>query len=265
MHSSKRVLFFGWGAAAASALRTKALKNCIVRVITHLNQPDDCHLGDIARELGFECFLTDVVDPPEVMSFHPDLIVSVSYRQRIPQRVLDLADAINFHPSLLPKHRGCFSGFHVIFDGDAKTGVTCHRMLFDFDKGHILHEVAISVTPDATSASLYKDLLQPTADCFEVVLAGWVSTGVLPKGRPQEGEASYHFRKLPYGGTIQPQWDSDKVERFIRAMHFPPHDGALLVIDGKRHVVDTFQEYQRLVTASPVTSSTDDQMDASDS
>jgi len=242
-------------------LRTASLQKCKVLIISHTNQAKDCNLADIAHACGFEILLTDKVDPHEAMNFQPDLICSASYRMRIPQRVLDLApNAINFHPSLLPKHRGCFSSFHVLFDDDKKTGVTCHRMVLDFDKGEIIDQVEIPVKPDSTCQSLYVDLLQPTADCFERVISYWIETGgELMPGRPQEGTPSYHYRKLPFDGIIQKNWDLDTVGRFIRAMTFPPLEGAVMYTDdGQRHVVECLSDYIRLTNASPITCSTNE-------
>ena len=44
--------------------------------------------------------------PQPRQAFRPDLIVSTLYPRRIHDEVLALAPSINFHPSLLPNHRG---------------------------------------------------------------------------------------------------------------------------------------------------------------
>ena len=38
------------------------------------------------------------------------------------------------------RHRGCFSGFWSIHEGDSETGVTCHRMVEKFDEGRIIYQ-----------------------------------------------------------------------------------------------------------------------------
>eukprot|EP00392_Amoebophrya_sp_AT5.2_P013088 g13199.t1 len=98
-----------------------------------------------------------------------DLIISVSYRKRI--SCLHLApERVNFHPSLLPRHRGCFSGFWVIFDGDAETGVSCHHMLEKFDQGGLVHVERCALDYTETSKSLYEKLIPVTKTCFEKVM-----------------------------------------------------------------------------------------------
>ena len=81
----------------------------------------------------------------------------------------------------------------------------------------------------------------------------------LPIGEPQAGEPSYHSRKLPFQGIIQHDWEEAKVERFIRAMSFPPHEGAVFFPqkndgevagqggneDSLRVVCDTLDDYKK--------------------
>lgn len=245
---SRRILVFGWGAAAAEVLRELSVYSGIsIRCISHESQDASCDLRDVCDKFGFECVITDDADElySDARDYAPDLIVSASYRKRLPRRVLDLAtDCINFHPSLLPKHRGCWSGFWAIFEGDAETGVTCHRMVQEFDAGLLLHQERQGIAPDDTSYSIYKKLLPVTARCARKVFEYYMSADGLPPGEEQQGEGSYHFRQLPFQGVIQPEWSDAQVERFIRAMYFPPFDGAaVLTATGRRLLVDNFDDF----------------------
>merc|ERR1712130_1036740 len=118
---------------------------------THPEQAKDVDLGNVCRDFKFQCSYKD--QPAEVFElareFDPDLILSVSYRKKVGVEVLDLCkNALNFHPSLLPKHRGCMAGFWVIFDGDKETGVTCHRMVAKFDEGNYVHQERVTVSEE---------------------------------------------------------------------------------------------------------------------
>jgi len=255
----KRVLVFGWGAAAEGVLEElaqfagKSLAE--VFCISHTSQASDSDLPEVCKRNGFRCILTDSDD--EALSatkeFHPDLILSASYRKKIQSSVLDLAqDRINFHPSLLPRHRGCWSGFWAVFEGDEETGVTCHRLLEHFDSGRILHQERLPVLRDDTAASLYKRILPVTAVCARHVLQLYFSIG-LPEGKEQVGEGSYHFRRLPFAGIVQPGWSDEQIERFIRAMHFPPFEGAVVLLsDGERVEVESLEHFKRLKPRLPV-------------
>ncbi|CAE8642748.1 unnamed protein product [Polarella glacialis] len=250
----RRVLVLGWGAAAEAVLQELSAyiteggssgsgSASAVCVVSHTDQAAEADLRDVCTRLGFECVLKD--GSAEILEqarrFEPDLIISASYRKKIPASVLDLCpDAINFHPSLLPKHRGCWSGFWSLFEGDAEIGVTCHRMLEAFDAGRILHQERIPVAADDTSISVYRKLLPVTGACARSVLALYFGRG-LPDGEEQPEGGSYHFRKLPFDGLIQPEWSDSQVERFIRAMHFPPFKGASILIGGQQVAVDSLE------------------------
>lgn len=250
----QRVLVFGWGAACEAVLSELAVyadeRSAVVSCISQVSQADDCDLRDVCSRLGFACTLCD--DDAELVavsqSFAPTFIISASYRRRLPSSVLGLcAECINFHPSLLPRHRGCWSGFWAIFEGDAETGVTCHRMVEKFDEGRILHQVRMAIEIDDTSISIYKKLLPVTGQCARSVLALYFGDSGLPPGEEQQGPASYHFRKLPFGGLIQPEWSDTQIQRFIRAMHFPPFEGAAVAVDsGRRLEIGSVQEYRRI-------------------
>merc|ERR1712216_675607 len=79
----------------------------------------------------------------------------------------------------------------------------------------------------------------------------------LPSGEEQQGEASYHFRKLPFDGLIQHEWSDSQVERFIRAMHFPPFDGAAVVLNGEKHLVDSVAHWHTLRRRAELASSSE--------
>jgi len=50
---------------------------------------------------------------------------------------------------------------------------------------------------------------------FELVKAGF-------PGIKQDGDPTHHMRGVPHNGQIDSHWPLDKIERFIRAMTFPP-------------------------------------------
>lgn len=201
----------------------------------------------------FSCHLfPDHIKPDDhaiVQGYKPDLIVSVYYRKRLSRKVLDLPKiaAINFHPSLLPRHRGCFSGFWTIFDGDGEAGTTCHHMLEKFDAGKIIRVEKLNLDQREDSKTLQDKVEPVTVECFRQVLSDFLLSGEIPEGYSQGAAGcSHHPRKLPFNGVIQhKEWDDAKIERFIRAMRFPGFEGAVYISDesGKRYVCDSMDDY----------------------
>mmetsp|Transcript_52497 Transcript_52497/g.97191 ORF Transcript_52497/g.97191 Transcript_52497/m.97191 type:complete len:290 (-) Transcript_52497:64-933(-) len=249
----QKILVFGWGLACEAVLKElqplAERHGAKVQCVSHISQANDCDLQEVCKKMGFSCDLTDSdEDVLAIARRHgPDLILSASYRRRIPTSVLNLCqDSLNFHPSLLPKHRGCWSGFWAIFEGDVESGVTCHRMMEKFDIGPIICQERFRIAEDETSFSLYKKALPVTATAARAVFSLIFGAG-LPAGHPQQGEASYHRRSLPFGGVIQAEWSDVQVERFIRAMVFPPFKGAVVEVEGKQVEVLSLAHYHQLV------------------
>ena len=160
-----------------------------------------------------------------LQAFSPDTIVSLHFRSRIPRDVLTLArlGSVNLHPSLLPKYRGTNSVAWAIINGEETTGFTYHRMEAEFDTGNILLQNKLPIAPNETAFSLFHRQIARALPLLGDVLA------LLERGEPgtrQPDSGSYFGRNLPFDGVIDPSWELDRVDRFIRAMYFPPFPGA---------------------------------------
>lgn len=153
--------------------------------------------------------------------FVPDILACVYYRHILKPPVLAACEgrAFNLHPSLLPRHRGCSSVPWALIEGDSVTGISYHYIDAGIDTGHLLLQASVQILPNDTQATLYQRCMArgvafwPAA--FELVKAG------VP-GVPQLGEPSYHPRACPHNGEISADWPREQIERFIRAMIFPP-------------------------------------------
>jgi methionyl-tRNA formyltransferase len=91
-----------------------------------------------------------------VQSVAPDVAVSWAFPWRIPDPALAAPSlgAINFHPSLLPRHRGPNPLAWTVRAGDADFGLTWHRMVADFDSGPILAQRSTPVLIEDTDTEV---------------------------------------------------------------------------------------------------------------
>ena len=155
------------------------------------------------------------------LPFKPDIISSVYYRNIIKPHVIEGVEGriFNLHPSLLPRHKGCSSIPWSIIENDSVTGITFHYIDEGIDTGNIILQSTIKIAPDETSETLFQRAMDRGAQfwphAFELVKQGF-------PGVSQEGEGNYHKREVPYNGIIDDAWDDGKIERFIRAMNYPP-------------------------------------------
>jgi len=182
-----------------------------------------------------------------IEDFSPDVIVSMHYRDLIPDSVLQIArlGGFNLHPSLLPNYQGCFSTPWAIINGESKTGITYHYMNEKLDEGNIILQEPIDISDDETGYSLFHKLIRLGVSRFEKAFD--LVTGERYKGTPQTGKPSYYPRQVPFDGFINPRWERLKIERFIRAMVFPPKPYAKAVINGKEIEVKEIDSYIELV------------------
>jgi GDP-perosamine N-formyltransferase len=242
-----KLVLCGYGDACIDVLRQAVADPDIEQLylVTHEPVPYFGDIRHVAGELGVEWTTTSINKAP--LPFRPDIISSVWCREIIQPQIIELVDGavFNLHPSLLPRHRGCSSVPWAIVDGDPETGVTAHYIDPGVDTGRIILQSRITIGPSETQLSLYRT-------CMAVAASMWRDALTLVANRdrglqqPSEG-ASYHSRGAPYGGEIDDSWPEAKIERFIRAMTFPPLPCATY----RGHEVRTFADYSRLRKAAP--------------
>ena len=188
-----------------------------------------------------------------IQEFKPDVLFSLYFRTIIPHSILEIPalGCINLHPALLPKYRGTFSAPWAIINAEPFTGFTYHRMLSQVDAGRIILQRRVNILEDDTAFSLYHRLLIEGMNAFGE--AFHLVTQERFAGSPQVGEPSYFPRQVPYGGYIDPSWSRAQIDRYIRAMYFPPFKGAMVRLsDGSDREVSTIAEYDTVCASGIV-------------
>jgi methionyl-tRNA formyltransferase len=119
-----------------------------------------------AAELGLPALDTRELakkQPDWLNQFSPDLGVMAFVTAILPKVVLETPrhGTIEYHPSLLPRHRGRSAINWSIIQGDPKTGLTIFWVDEGVDTGPILLQRQVDVAPDDTVGSLYFQKLYP--------------------------------------------------------------------------------------------------------
>ena len=202
------------------ALNRKDIKNIAVFTCKdHDEVISFCKKNDI-------WFTSQNINEVDNLPFIPEIISSVYYPYIINDRFIDMVNGkiFNVHPSLLPNHRGCSAIPWALIDGDKITGVTYHYIDSKIDTGRIILQTSLQIGKEDTQLSLQNKIMKiglkmwPAA--LQLVKANF-------KGIDQIGDVvKYHKRGCPYNGEIDDSWNDEKVERFIRAMYYPPLPGA---------------------------------------
>src|SRR5215208_3559527 len=97
------------------------------------------------------------------LDLKPDLNVMAFVTDIIPESVLFAPPhkTIQYHPSLLPKHRGASAINWAIVQGETKTGLTIFWPDEGIDTGPILLQREVQIGPDDTVGSVYFNHLFP--------------------------------------------------------------------------------------------------------
>ena len=155
-----------------------------------------------------------------------DFAIGVFWGEIIKERILNLSKLgfFNLHTALLPRDRGSFPMAWPIINGEKFAGITFHKMGNGVDDGPIVSQKKVAIEEEDTGATLYDKVTETGLELFKEVLPLFneLNFSLSPQDK---SKATYHPRGYPYGGYIDPFWDSAKKERFKRALNFPPFEG----------------------------------------
>ncbi|HEA8265877.1 TPA: formyl transferase, partial [Campylobacter lari] len=123
---------------------------------------------------------------------------------------------INYHNSLLPKHKGNNAHIWAIWENDEKTGITWHKVDCDIDTGDIIIQKEIRLDDTFTAIKLLQLQSNLAINSFEECLNKIYKNLSYEK---QDKNNSYHKKnELPNNGILDISWDKNKISRFLRSM-----------------------------------------------
>jgi methionyl-tRNA formyltransferase len=159
------------------------------------SRPDP--LRAAAEERGLTVLETRALRDPAVFetyaSWKPDLLVMAFVTDILRSNVLSLPaqGAIQYHPSILPRHRGNSAINWAIIWGETKTGLTIFWPDKGIDTGPVLLQRDIEIEPDDTLGSVYFNKLFPLGVEAMVEAVKLVREGRAPSIAQVEWDATY--------------------------------------------------------------------------
>jgi methionyl-tRNA formyltransferase len=179
--------------------------------------------ANIATKAGIPVFSSRDIKSPEFSrtlgSLNPDVILVAGFHRLIPPSIYEQAriQAINFHPALLPKHRGGTPNRWVIRSGEKETGITAHLLETEFDTGDIVGVRKIEVSDMATWGDIELQTAAEMAPFVLEVLAD-IEAGTL-SGTPQDDSlSSYEASYCHDDRIITWQETADDIRRICYAI-----------------------------------------------
>ena len=235
-----RIIIIGQAAFGEKALQALSKKG--EEVVGTYMPPDipgrTNPLKELAIQLGIPVFQPKRMRAPEVYTEYtklkPDLNVMAFVTDIIPEGILNYPKlgTIQYHPSLLPKHRGGSAINWAIINGETKTGITIFWPDKGIDTGPILLQKEVEISPDDTVGSLYFNKLFPLGIEALVESIELIKQGIAPRIPQDESQASYEGLCTEKETVINWSQPATKVYNLIRGTN--PQPGAITHFQGKR-------------------------------
>jgi methionyl-tRNA formyltransferase len=174
----------------------------------------------------------DVLD--QYQATQTDLCVMAFVTHILPEAVIHSPKhgTIEYHPSLLPRHRGRSAMHWAIRMGDTTTGLTVFWVDEGIDTGSILLQKGVEIAPDDTVGSLYFDKLYPMGIEALVEAVRMVREGNAPAIPQDEALATYEHPAEDENSGIDWSASAQQVYDLVRGSN--PQPGAHAQHNGRR-------------------------------
>jgi len=194
-------------------------------------------LKELAIQISIPVFQPRSMQVPEIYEEYtrlkPDLNVMAFVTSILPDSILNYPKmgTIQYHPSLLPKHRGGSAINWAIINGETRTGISVFWPDRGVDTGPILLQREVEISPDDTVGSLYFEELFPLG--IEALVEGieLIKKGIALRIPQDESQATYEGLCTEKDAIINWSAPIDKVYNLIRGTN--PQPGATTYLHGK--------------------------------
>lgn len=170
----------------------------------------------------------------EYKNHKPDLTVMAFVTDIIPARFFEVPTqgTINYHPSILPRHRGASAINWAVIMGDTRTGLSIFWPDGGIDTGPILLQKEIDIRPDDTTGALYFNHLFPMGVASILESIDLIKAGKAPRLPQDEAGATY---EPPCDDRVAGiNWQKPAGELYNLVRGCDPQPGAFAVFKGEK-------------------------------
>ena len=212
-------------------------------------------LKESARQHGVPVFQPQRMRDPAVydkfVELAPDLGVMAFVTDIVPQSILDCPrlGTIQYHPSLLPRHRGRSAINWAIINGDTVTGITILWPDAGIDTGPILLQKEADISPSDTVGSLYYNKLFPLGVEALIESIDLIYKGEALRIPQDESQATYERPCREKDAVIAWAQPITKVYNLIRGTN--PQPSATTSLRGRKLKIFECELIMQNVSAAP--------------
>ena len=162
----------------------------VVGVVTTPDKPagrglkiQECAVKHYAVSAGLHILQPEKLKNPEFVeqfrALRADLGIVIAFRM-LPEIIwaMPALGTFNLHASLLPQYRGAAPINWAIINGEIETGVTTFMLNHEIDKGDILCQSKVAITPEDNAGTLHDKLMETgtalVAETVEKIASGSV-------------------------------------------------------------------------------------------
>jgi methionyl-tRNA formyltransferase len=236
-----RILLIGQAAFGAKVLESLLERNeNIIGVYAPPDRPGGRTdpLKDAAVSKGIDVFQPATYKDDQVFAEYkalkPDLTVMAFVTDIIPAHFFEVPThgTINYHPSILPRHRGASAINWAVIMGDTRTGLSIFWPDGGIDTGLILLQKKIDIGPNDTTGSLYFNHLFPIGVDAILESIDLIKAGKAPKIPQDEAGATY---EPPCDDQVAGiDWDKPAGELYNLVRGCDPQPGAFALFKGEK-------------------------------
>jgi len=225
-----------FGKAAMEAFLARGDEVAAVFCAPEKGRPDPLRLAGESRGIPVHQFpkLTDPAALEALRAANVDIGVMAYVTQFVPQDFCNVPKfgTIQFHPSLLPLHRGASSMSWSIILGRKETGFSIFRPTDGLDEGPVILMRSVPIEPEDTLGTLYFGKIFPMGVAALVEVADMVLAGKAPALAQYEPNAGYEGIIRDAESQISWATHVDITYNLIRGCN--PAPGAWTMQDGKK-------------------------------
>lgn len=236
-----RIVLIGQAAFGANVLESLTEKGEeVIAVYTPPERPGGKGdpLAEKARSLGISVKQPQGYKDEQVFeqykALQPDLTIMAFVTDIIPARFFDVPvyGTINYHPSLLPRHRGASAINWTVIMGDTKTGLTVFWPDGGIDTGPIILQKEVEIKPEDTTGSLYFGHLFPLGVQAILESVELIKKEEAPKIPQEESLATYEPPCDDKVAHIDWNRPAQEIDRLVRGCD--PQPGAYVLQESEK-------------------------------
>ena len=198
-------------------------------------------LRKAAQRLGLRFEQPRRIHAPDVLErlagFGARALFSIQYDQILHAPLFQAVGipCLNLHFSLLPRHRGVSPIAWAILSGDAEAGATLHHMVEAIDAGDLIAQRRIRIGAEQSARELYDATSKAAVELFRASYP--FEDSLLATRLPQDAAQALYHRAGEFDfARREVDWSrpAAELQRWLRALIFPPHQHPELRQDGRR-------------------------------